>query len=95
MHGANVFFHDAQLSWEKGADNITSFKLKDTRKQRAFCKRCGSPLPRQEGECDVILAAGSLDDDTFLNPTAHIFCASRASWEDKVAGAPQFDELPQ
>lgn len=94
IHGANVFFNDAQLTWEKGQDNIAYFKLENTRKQRAFCKTCGSPLPRQEGECQVVLPAGTLDDDNFLNPTAHIFYASRSSWEDKAMGLKRFDELP-
>ena len=94
IHGANIFFNEAQLSWESGQDNMTCFKLKDTRKQRAFCKTCGSPLPRQDEERQVVLPAGSLDDDTFLEPTAHIFCASRSSWEDKIMDLKRFDELP-
>jgi hypothetical protein len=93
-HGANVFFHDAQLVWEKGKANITLFKLENTRKQRAFCNTCGSPLPRKEGECHVILPAGTLEHDTFLEPTAHIFYSSRASWEDKLINLERFNELP-
>lgn len=95
MHGANVFFNDAQLSWEKGSDNVAHFELENTRKQRAFCTICGSPLPRQYGETHVVLPAGTLDEDSFLNPTAHIFCASRSSWEDKVVDLQRFDELPK
>lgn len=95
IHGANVFFDDARLSWEKGADSVTYFKLEKTRKQRAFCKTCGSPLPRQEGEQQVVLPAGTLDKDTFLEPTAHIFYASRSSWEDKLQDLKRFDALPK
>lgn len=94
IHAANVFFNDAQLLWEKGENNITYFKLEGTRKERAFCRTCGSPLPRREGEHHVVLPAGTVDDDTFLEPTAHIFYASRASWEDKVMDLKRFDELP-
>lgn len=92
-HGANVFFEEAQLIWEKGKDNLTSFKLENTRKQRAFCKTCGSPLPRQENS-QVILPAGSLDKDISLEPTAHIFYKSRSSWEDSLIDLKRFDELP-
>ncbi len=81
--------------WEKGNDNITHFKLENTRKERAFCKICGSPLPRQEGEDHVILPAGTLDDDTSLTPTAHIFYASRSSWEDRAMDLQRFDQLPK
>ena len=96
IYGANVFFNDAQLMWEKGdGDQITHFHLKGTRKHRAFCTTCGTPLPRQEGKCHVILPAGTLDDDSFLEPTAHIFYASRSSWEDKLKNLNCFEELPQ
>lgn len=94
IHGANVFFNDAHLQWERGETNITYFKLEGTRKQNAFCKTCGSLLPRQEEKNRVILPAGTLDDDIPLEPTAHIFYASRSSWEDKTVNLLRFDELP-
>lgn len=95
MHGPNAFFSNAQLKWEKGQENITYFKLEGTRKQRAFCHTCGSPLPRLEDESTVVLPVGTLDEGTFLEPTAHIYYASRASWEDKVIDLKRFDELPK
>ncbi len=94
LHGANVFFDRAQLFWEKGQDKVTHFKLRGTRKQRAFCMTCGSPLPSQEGDSHVILPAGTMENDTSLEPTAHIYYASRASWEDKLTDLKRFDELP-
>jgi hypothetical protein len=99
IHGANVFFKDAQLLWEKGDDKLTYFKLEGTRHQRAFCNDCGSPLPMpMSGENgNIVLPAGTLDDlddDTILKPTAHIFYASRSSWEDKLMDLKRFDELP-
>lgn len=89
------FFDDAQLSWERGERNISYFKLKDTRKERMFCTTCGSPLPRQNEKGNVVLPAGTLDNDTCLEPTAHIFYTSRASWEDKLMHLQRFDELPK
>lgn len=94
IHGANVFFHDAQLLWERGEEFINLFNLKNTRKERAFCRICGSPLPRQNEKGYILLPAGSLENDTVLEPTAHIFYASRSSWEDKTKNLPYFDELP-
>ncbi|STX27925.1 Uncharacterized conserved protein [Legionella beliardensis] len=94
IHGATAFFKDAQLSWEKGEENRSHFKLEGTRKERAFCKTCGCPLPRQEKDY-IILPAGTLDDDKLIEPTAHIFCASRAVWEDKLSTLQRFDELPK
>ncbi len=94
VHGATVFFNDAELSWDKGEDNLSYFHLEGTRKNRSFCKTCGSPLPRLEGDKDVVLPAGTLDDDTSLEPTAHIHYASRSSWESKLGNLERFDELP-
>jgi hypothetical protein len=95
IHGATVFFNEAQLSWDRGADNMSYFHLEGTRKNRLFCKTCGSPLPRQEGEGYLVLPAGTLDDDTTLEPTAHVFYANRSSWEDKILNLKRFDELPK
>ncbi len=95
IHGANLFFINAQLSWENGDDHFTHFKLADTRKERSFCNTCGSPLPWTDAQSQIILPAGSLDDDISLEPTAHIHCASRSSWEDKLANLPRFDDLPE
>lgn len=94
-YAANVFFENAQLSWEKGEDKFTSFHLKNTRKQRTFCKICGSSLPRKEGKAHVVLPAGTLDNDNFLEPTAHIFYASRSIWEDKVIESRRYDTFPK
>lgn len=95
IHGANIFFSNALLVWESGENNITYFALKGTRKQRAFCTLCGSPLPRQEDNSQVVLPAGSLDNDSSLEPTAHIYFASRSAWEDQLADLKRFDELPK
>lgn len=93
IHAATIFFPNGQLVWEKGAENISQFKLENTRKQRAFCKTCGCPLPREEGST-CVLPAGTLDGELPLEPTAHIFYASRAAWEDKAKEVQRFDELP-
>lgn len=91
---ANAFFKDAQLSWEKGAENISSFTLENTRKVRHFCKTCACPLPFQNEKGYLMLPVGSLSDSSLVEPTAHIFCASRASWEDKIGDLARFDALP-
>lgn len=93
-HGANVFFDTAELVWERGEDKLRSFELAGTRKARAFCAVCGSPMPRREGATGVVLPAGSLDVDTSLEPTAHIHVASRASWEDELADLKRYEGLP-
>lgn len=94
VHAANVFFEEAQLLWETGENNITYFNLEGTKKERAFCQTCGSPLPKQIGPSRVMLPAGTLDEAFELVPTAHIYYASRASWEDDLKDIEFFDALP-
>jgi hypothetical protein len=71
LHGANVFFQNAQLVWEKGQVHITHFSLEGTRKKRVFCNICGCPLPWLGEHQQVILPAGTLDEDAVPEPTAH------------------------
>lgn len=91
--GANIFFKDAQLSWDKGEENITTFNFRGIKNRRSFCKTCGSPLPLELNKGNLMLPAGSLDADTQLEPTAHIFYASRVSWEDQLLNLKRFDEF--
>lgn len=94
LHGANVFFCAGELSFERGEALLSRYVLEGTRKKRWFCSTCGSPMPRQGEDGHIILPAGSLDDDRGLEPTAHIFCASEASWAQKAASAKRLPEGP-
>ena len=92
--GATVFFENAELHWTKGSTEVCHFKLDKTRKERAFCKTCGTPLPRLERDQQVVLPAGCLDDASQIEPTAHIFYDSRPPWLEKLVQTDKFDELP-
>lgn len=95
LHGANVFFPSGELDYVRGEKLLSKFTLPGTRKKRWFCSICGSPMPRRTEGGSVILPAGSLEDDTHLKPTAHIFCNSAASWEPAAAQAKRFPEGPE
>jgi hypothetical protein len=61
----------------------------------AHCSRCGSllySLVRDQTYVHVTL--GSLVDEPTIRPSAHIFTASRASWDQISDGLPQFETLP-
>lgn len=64
-----------------GADRLTGHASSEA-VVRSFCAACGSrlffrhaALPEHE-----FVAIGSLDDPTGIEPEAHIFVASKASW---------------
>lgn len=93
-HSVNVFLRVGELEWVAGAELQRHFTLPGTRKARAFCERCGSPVPRREGDDVVVVPAGSLDGGHALSGGVHIHCDSRADWEDGLADDPRHGALP-
>lgn len=58
---------------------------------RSFCARCGSPI---SGRGDaygglIFIKAGTLDDPSWVRPSAHIWCAEKQPWVEIEAGIPQ------
>ena len=63
--------------------------------RRAFCRRCGSPLPVElEGTPFVILLAGVLDDDPGTRPFRHAFVREAASWYEVSDALPRHPGRP-
>jgi len=93
-HAANLFSQSAKLSWQSGADAVTTFTLPGTRHGRSFCRFCGSALPNTQTAGVLIVPAGSLDTDVPIVPTAHIFSSSKANWEKESGEVPTFEKLP-
>ena len=92
-HAANLFSQSAKLSWQSGADAVTTFTLPGTRHSRSFCKFCGSALPNTQVAGVLIVPAGSLDTEVSILPTAHIFSSSKANWEKALGEVPAFEKL--
>ncbi|MBX3689677.1 GFA family protein [Dokdonella sp.] len=92
-HAANLFSSTARLQWIAGEDHVRRYRLEGTRHQRCFCARCGSALPCA-GNGMLVVPAGSLDSPLARRPDAHLFIASRASWDHELVGLPQFDSFP-
>lgn len=94
-HAANLFSSTASLKWVSGEDNVRQFHLPATRHSRSFCGTCGSALPmmQMDGEL-LVVPAGSLNSRVDIQPSAHIFMASRASWDEALEKVPTFDRLP-
>lgn len=61
--------------------------------QRRFCSTCGSSL-MSEAEAFpgmLIIKAGTLDDRSWVKPSAHVWASSKQSWCDIPAGATVFE----
>ena len=78
-----------------GKDNIAEYESSPG-VFRAFCHQCGSPLySRRPAMPEVLrLRIGTLDTPIEDKPTAHIFVASKAEWDEIHDDLPQHPERP-
>ena len=62
--------------------------------ERTFCATCGARLTvRFDGMPDTVwVSLATLDDDPGVRPGAHMFVASKASWDEISDELPQFPE---
>ena len=95
-HCANVFFNAEGFHWTRGAEHVQDFPLPGAQYfGTAFCRRCGSKLPRVSVERNMaVVPAGSLDSDPGIAPAAHIFVGSKAPWFEITDELPRFSEMP-
>lgn len=93
VHASNLFCNEGKLTWLSGEDKVKFYDVPGTRFMKAFCSECGSPLPRTRGE-GVVVPAGCLETPVEVEPTAHIFVADRAEWEDELGDCRKFDQMP-
>ncbi|MEJ2087891.1 MAG: GFA family protein [Gammaproteobacteria bacterium] len=56
----------------------------------AFCRHCGSPVPRPPESGWFEIAAGLLDDDPGMVPDKHIYVECKAPWWEPDEGIPGY-----
>ncbi len=96
-HATNVVVDRDQLRWLCAEDSIQRYNHRVAKSfGKWFCTDCGSPVPRlTRSDQKVVIPAGSLDAAPPVNPTGHIFWASRAPWACGSQGLPVHDEYPE
>lgn len=94
-HAANLFSSTAKLRWISGSEKVSRFDLPSTRHSRSFCSVCGSALPSlQMDGALLVVPAGSLNSELAMRPTAHLFVASRANWDQDLEQVPRMERFP-
>lgn len=83
----------------KVAGTLKSFsKRGDTGKTiaRMFCPECGASVVDEAEAAPnfVMIAAGTLDDASWLRPTSQIYCASAQPWVQLGGDIKRFDKSP-
>ena len=94
-HASNLFFQPGTLKWLTGEAQVRAFKVPEAKRfTNTFCATCGSRLPRQVKDSDVVfIPSGSLDDEAPIEPQARIFSGSRARWScsgDELPAYPEY-----
>lgn len=95
-HATNLFVPKESFRWLRGSENITVYKLPEAERfGQAFCKRCGSTMPRVNPEFPmVVIPVGCMDSDPGARPQGNIFVGSRSSWFPITDDLPQHEEAP-
>jgi hypothetical protein len=95
-HCNNLFVSDPEFSWESGEELVERYAVPDARQfTNAFCRECGSILPRgDQGQNPIGIPAGSLDGDPPARETIHIYTGSKAPWSELADALPQFETRP-
>jgi hypothetical protein len=93
-YATNAVFPPDELSFTRGEDRLTSFKLPDAKFfAQVFCKDCGAAMPRVDASRNLAIApAGSLDTDPGVRPMEHIFVGSKVAWDEITDSLPQHME---
>ena len=79
--------------WLRGEDLIASYKSSENN-SRNFCKVCGSNVPSLFQEMNYVrIPLGTLDDAPNINPSVHIFVASKAPWFEITDSLTQYAEM--
>jgi hypothetical protein len=92
-HATNAVVKADAFRWQEGEEFVSRYDLPTARSfATSFCQSCGSPLPhRTRSGREVIIPAGSLDDDPACRPEGHIHWSSRATWFAHGEALPKSD----
>jgi len=81
-YAANAYVSPDAFRWTRGETVVFRYDLPQARSFAAsFCGKCGSPLPHHtRSGREIVIPAGSLDDDPGVKPSAIAHWDSRAPW---------------
>ena len=95
-HASNLFVPARRFCWTRGESQVVSYRLPGPAAfATAFCRRCGSDLPRaSRGESVVVVPAGTVDGDTGARPKAVVCFGEKGGWLPTHDDLPQYAEMP-
>jgi hypothetical protein len=81
-YAANAYVSPEKFQWTRGETLVVRYDLPEARSfATSFCGKCGSPLPHHtRSGREIVIPAGSLDDNPGVRPTTSAHWDSRAQW---------------
>ena len=80
-----------KFAWVRGKEDVKGFKLADGWGP-SRCKTCGSPIPDSYDGQRMWVQAGLMDEPLDTDFKLHIFCGSRADWDQESPDSQSYDE---
>lgn len=96
-HASNLFVPPEQFRWTSGEGFLGRYEEPRAKYfSTNFCKQCGSSMPWQvQGGKNMVVTAGTLDDDPGIKPMWNIFWGSKASWYQGTESLPFHEAFPK
>lgn len=87
VHASNIFVDAAKFRWVRGERHVSNYgPPQDWHFGSAFCRSCGSTLPRVVRSVGIVVVpSGTLDGDPGMLPTGYGFIDSRLQRGDGSA----------
>jgi hypothetical protein len=92
LYDTSIGIEHANFKWLQGEADIVHYRSTPAF-ERPFCKHCGSAVPDTSGEA-VVVPAGTVDGELNMQPSAHIFVASKSPMAEITDQLKQFDAYP-
>ena len=96
VHASNLFVPPERFKWTRGEEFVGRYEHSEAKYFASnFCKQCGSSLPwAVQGGKNIVVTAGTLDDDPGIKPKWNVFWKSKACWYEGADALPKHDDLP-
>jgi len=81
-YAANAYVAPESFRWTRGESLVVRYDFPQARSfSTSFCGKCGSPVPHltRSGR-EVIVPAGSLNEEPGVRPSANVHWTSRPRW---------------
>ncbi len=96
-HASSLFVSPDKFKWLSGEEFVGRFEHPTAKFYATnFCKICGSSLPWEiKGGKNIVVTAGTLDEDPEIKPSNNIFWDSKAPWLEETCNLPKHAEFPK